>query len=62
MTLELWASTDAPDTDWTGKLVDVYPDGRAVLVCDGIVRARYRDSAADRAPLSRVAPHVTRSI
>lgn len=38
----LHAATDAEDTDWTAKLVDVYPDGRALNVCDGIVRARYR--------------------
>ena len=49
--LELWASTDAPDTDWTGKLVDVHPDGRAVLLCDGILRARYRESFSDPRPL-----------
>ena len=51
VTLDLWATTDAPDTDWTGKLVDVHPDGRVVLLCDGILRARYRDSAADPRPL-----------
>jgi putative CocE/NonD family hydrolase len=39
----LHASTDAADTDWTAKLVDVHPDGRALNVCDGIMRARYRD-------------------
>jgi uncharacterized protein len=32
------------DTDFLGKLVDVWPDGRAYNLCDGIVRARYRDS------------------
>jgi len=37
----LYASTDARDTDWTAKLVDVYPDGRAFNLCDGIIRARY---------------------
>jgi putative CocE/NonD family hydrolase len=37
----LYASSDARDTDWTAKLVDVYPDGRAFNLCDGIVRARY---------------------
>ena len=40
----LWASSSAPDTDWTAKLVDVHPDGRAFNLCDGIVRARYRES------------------
>jgi len=40
----LWASSDAPDTDWTVKLTDVYPDGRSMLVLDGVLRARHRDS------------------
>ncbi len=40
----LYASTTAPDTDFTAKLVDVYPDGRAVNLCDGILRLRYRES------------------
>jgi putative CocE/NonD family hydrolase len=38
----LWASSDAPDTDWTVKLTDVYPDGRSMLVLDGVLRARHR--------------------
>ena len=41
----LYATSDATDTDWTAKLVDVHPDGRAFNLCDGIVRARYRESA-----------------
>jgi predicted acyl esterase len=40
----LWASSDAPDTDWTVKLTDAYPDGRSMLVLDGILRARHRES------------------
>jgi hypothetical protein len=40
----LWASTTASDTDFTAKLVDVFPDGRAVNLADGILRLRYRDS------------------
>ncbi len=39
----LWASSSAPDTDFTAKLTDVYPDGRSMLVLDGILRARYRN-------------------
>jgi putative CocE/NonD family hydrolase len=42
--LELWAASSAPDTDFTGKLVDVYPDGRALCISEGIVRASYRNS------------------
>ncbi len=42
--LTLYAASTAPDTDFTAKLIDVYPDGRALNVCDGIIRARYRKS------------------
>lgn len=42
--LILYAASSARDTDFTGKLVDVYPDGRAVILTDGILRARYRNS------------------
>jgi len=40
---ELFVASDAPDTDFVAKLVDVYPDGYEALVVDGIVRARYRE-------------------
>lgn len=40
----LHASSTAPDTDFTAKLVDVYPDGRAFNIANGILRARYRNS------------------
>ncbi len=40
----LYASTTARDTDFTAKLVDVFPDGRARNLTDGILRLRYRDS------------------
>ena len=40
----LYAQSDAPDTDWTAKLVDVRPDGCALNLCDFILRARYRES------------------
>jgi len=42
--VELYVSTSAPDTDFTAKLVDVYPDGRAINLTDGILRLRYRNS------------------
>ena len=41
---KLVISSDCPDTDFTVKLCDVYPDGRSMLVTDGILRARYRES------------------
>lgn len=44
--VELDIASDALDTDFTAKLVDVFPDGRAVLlgpVPAGVIRARYRN-------------------
>lgn len=49
VTLVLYASTTAEDTDFTGKLVDVHPDGRAINLCEGIIRARYRESITEPA-------------
>ncbi len=42
--LVLYVSSSALDTDFTGKLVDVHPDGTALILTDGILRARYRES------------------
>jgi putative CocE/NonD family hydrolase len=39
----LYVSSSAPDTDFTAKLVDVYPDGRAFNIQEGVVRARFRE-------------------
>ena len=44
ISLTLTISSSARDTDFTGKLVDVFPDGRAVLLADGVQRCRYRHS------------------
>jgi uncharacterized protein len=43
ISVQLWACSSAPDTDFVARLVDVYPDGRAYNLTDGIIRARYRD-------------------
>ncbi|MEZ4864831.1 MAG: CocE/NonD family hydrolase [Caldilineaceae bacterium] len=40
----LYAASSAPDTDWLVRLCDVWPDGRSVSICDGVVRARFRNS------------------
>ncbi len=42
--VRLFVSSDAPDTDFTAKLVDIYPDGREILMLDGIQRLKFRDS------------------
>jgi putative CocE/NonD family hydrolase len=41
--VELWVSSDAKDTDFTTKLIDVHPDGTAYNLDDNIFRARYRE-------------------
>ena len=51
--VKFWASSSALDTDFTAKLVDVYPansnypGGFDLNIGDGIVRARYRDSRTE---------------
>jgi uncharacterized protein len=44
--VKLFAASSAVDTDFTGKLVDVWPDGKSYNVVDGVVRARYRNSVS----------------
>ena len=41
--ITLYVSSDAKDTDFTVKLLDVYPDGRAYNLDETIQRARYRE-------------------
>ena len=40
----LHASSNCKDTDFIAKLIDVYPDGRTMMILDGVIRARYRES------------------
>jgi hypothetical protein len=47
----LWAASTAPDTDFTAKLVDVFPSDFAMNVAQGIIRARFRDSFEHPTPL-----------
>lgn len=42
--VHLFVSSDQPDTDFAVRLTDVYPDGRSMLVSDGIRRGRFRNS------------------
>ena len=54
----LWISSDCPDTDFTIKLIDVYPPGAdypqgyALNLTDGIMRCRYRDSWSAPEPMT----------
>jgi uncharacterized protein len=55
--VRLWASSSAPDTDFTAKLIDVYPpsadypEGYALNIGDSIIRARYRNDRTHGEPL-----------
>jgi X-Pro dipeptidyl-peptidase C-terminal non-catalytic domain len=50
VSVRLWIASDAPDTDFTAKLIDVYPPspdfshGFAMNLTEGLLRVRYRDS------------------
>jgi putative CocE/NonD family hydrolase len=52
VTVALYASSSAPDTDFTAKLVDVGPCGFARNLADGIIRARVRESRSDPKPMT----------
>ena len=52
----LFAASSAPDTDFVARLVDVYPDGRAICVADGILRASARESYPAPGVVRPVAP------
>ena len=49
--VKLWISSNAPDTDFTAKLVDVYPNGYASGVLDGQLRTSYRNGPAKQLPM-----------
>jgi putative CocE/NonD family hydrolase len=44
ITLRLFIASSARDTDFTGKLVDVFPDGKAIILTEGAFQARYHQS------------------
>lgn len=52
VTVVLHVSSDTPDTDFTAKLLDVYPDGRQVLMLDNIQRVKYRNGFEEPDPLT----------
>ena len=57
LVVKLFAASSAPDTDFTIKLLDVYPpsadypQGYALNLTDGILRCRYRDSWSEPRPM-----------
>ncbi len=52
MSATLWAASDATDTDWDVMLLDVFPDGHAQRVQDGVARARFRKGFDRAVPLT----------
>ena len=52
----LAVESDCPDTDFVIKLTDVHPDGRAMLMMDGVQRAMYRNGSTEPAPLAPGVP------
>ena len=42
--VKLYAASTAQDTDFIARLIDVYPDGRAYSLTEGVIRARFRES------------------
>ena len=61
--VRLWAASSAADTDFTAKLIDVYPpnadypDGYELNIGDSIIRARYRDDREHPEPLEAGRPY-----
>jgi putative CocE/NonD family hydrolase len=57
VSVRLWVGSTAPDTDFTAKLLDVYPpsadypEGYALNLTDGILRVKFRDSWEEPRPL-----------
>jgi len=49
--IKLYAASSAEDTDFSGKLVDVWPDGKAYNIAEGILRAGYRESGTQFKPI-----------
>lgn len=52
VSLQIFAHSDAENTDFTAKIVDVYPDNLAINICDGILRACYREGFQTAVPLT----------
>ena len=60
VTLKLYASTSAPDTDWVGRLTDVSPDGTSWALCGTILRASFAIRSRIRLCWNRERPTSTR--
>jgi putative CocE/NonD family hydrolase len=52
ITAEIWGESDTADADWVVRVIDVRPDGFAMGLAHGIVRARYRNGEAKPEPMT----------
>ena len=52
ITVDLWAASSAPDTDFTAKLAVLKPDGQVINLNNGIIRAAFRDSLSEPQPIT----------
>jgi putative CocE/NonD family hydrolase len=57
ITVVLFVSSTAPDTDFVVTLTDLSPHGRSEIVASGVVRARYRNSRSAPAMLTANRPY-----
>jgi putative CocE/NonD family hydrolase len=57
ISVRLWVSSSAADTDFTAKLVDVYPHGYAMLLVDSIRRMRFRNGYDREEPMTPGEPY-----
>jgi hypothetical protein len=53
VSVTLFAATDQVDADWVARLIDVHPDGRAINLTEGILRASFREGLDRRVLLER---------
>ena len=66
--VELWIASSAPDTDFTAKLLDVYPpnadypEGYDMLLNDSIIRTRYREGFDREVLMEPGAPYPVRMV
>ncbi len=51
VSVRCYAASSTPDTDFMAKLLDVWPDGYAQRLCDGMVRARFREGMEHPSPI-----------
>jgi putative CocE/NonD family hydrolase len=56
-TVNLWAQSSSPDTDFTAKLTVVKPDGEIINLNDGIIRTSFRDSLSNPTPMTPHQPY-----